>query len=673
MQHRIRWGILATGQIATTFAEAVTASANGTLTAVGSRSADNARAFAQRFPQVSDHCHSSYATLLADPEVDVIYISTPHPDHAAWAMRALQAGKAVLCENPLALNHAQTMTMVECARRAQGFLMEAFMYRLHPQMHKVQQLLAEGTIGEVRHIEASFGYHAPFDASSRIYANELGGGGILDVGCYPMSFVRAVAGSEPLQICAHARLGATGVDEWSAALLKFDAGVSAQIAAAVALQLQNTATIFGSNGIIHLPRPWLPADEYGAWSFELHRGGQTELIRGESAPLYVIEAEHVADLLGQGATESPLLSWQDSLNQALALDTWRREIGLTYQQEQPATHYGPLLGSLQPASRPLAQGRIAHLDKPVSRLVMGCDNQPSMSHASAMWDDYIEQGGNCFDTAYIYGDGAMETLLGHWHQQRGVRDQIVIIGKGAHSPDNFPECISPQLDTSLARLQSDYVDIYFLHRDNPDVPVSAFVDALNDEVKRGRIRAFGGSNWTLERVQAANDYARANGLQGFSAVSNNFSLALMREPIWPGTVASSTAPYMQYLTDNQLALMPWSSQARGFFTPWADQVIAAAAAENPAITSVQPTVEELQRVWFSEENFQRRERARLLAERHGVEMINIALAYVLCQPFPTFALIGPRVLQETANCVQSLQIHLTAEEIAYLELRLANV
>ena len=112
------------------------------------------------------------------------------------------------------------------------------------------------------------------------------------------------------------------------ALLKFDTGVSAQIATAVAVRLQNTATIFGSHGSIHLPRPWLPADENGAWSFELHRDGKTEIISGEAAPLYVLEAEHVTDLLREGAMQSPLLSWQDSLNQALALDTWRREIGL---------------------------------------------------------------------------------------------------------------------------------------------------------------------------------------------------------------------------------------------------------------------------------------------------------------------------------------------------------
>jgi len=667
-QQPIRWGVLATGHIARTFADALQASEKNTLLGVGSRTLSAAQSFAAKYPSVADHCYGSYQALLDDPDIDAVYISPPHTEHARWALRAIDAGKSVLCEKPMALNHAECMAIVDRAARNGQFLMEAFMYRLHPQMQRVQSLIAEGAIGDVRHIEASFGYHAPFDAGSRLFANELAGGGILDVGCYPLSFARTIVGSEALDIQAHGYLGTTGVDEWSAALLKFANGVSAQIATAVSAQLRNTATIYGSTGQIHLPNPWLPADKQGKWSFELQQGRQTETIHGTDANIYLIEADHVATALHQGQLESPILSWQDSLNNAHALDQWRAQIGLEYEQEKPASHTGPLIGALRQPAQPLESARIKHLDKPVSRLVMGCDNQPSMSHASVMWDNYFEQGGNCFDTAFIYGGGAMETLLGHWHQQRHIREDLVIIGKGAHTPDNYPEAIAPQLDISLERLQTDYVDLYFLHRDNLDLPVGDFVEALNEEVQRGRIRAFGGSNWTLERVQAANEYAQNKGLQGFSAVSNNFSLARMREPIWPGTVACSTAEYMRYLEQSQLALMPWSSQARGFFTPWADQVIAQIDAENPAVTTMQPTVDELRRVWFSEENFQRRERAARLAERYGVSMINIALAYVLRQPFPTFALVGPRLLAETRSCISSLNIPLSKEDIAFLEM-----
>lgn len=316
----------------------------------------------------------------------------------------------------------------------------------------------------------------------------------------------------------------------------------------------------------------------------------------------------------------------------------------------------------------MSYGTIPGLDKPVSHLVMGCDNQPGMSHASIMWDQFFELGGNAFDTAYIYGDGRMETLLGCWHSGRDLRDDLVIIGKGAHTPDNFPDRISPQLSESLDRLQTDHVDVYFLHRDNVDVPVSEFVDALNAEVDAGRIRTFGGSNWTLARIRAANEYATASGLQGFGAVSNNFSLARMVTPIWPGVEAASTPEFRRYLSESGMALLPWSSQARGFFTPWAGAVIDEEARENPVITTMQPTVAELRRTWFAPDNLLRRERAGELAEVLGVEMINVALAFVLRQPFPCFPLIGPRTLGEIRSCAAALAIELTDDQLRWLNL-----
>jgi aryl-alcohol dehydrogenase-like predicted oxidoreductase len=285
-----------------------------------------------------------------------------------------------------------------------------------------------------------------------------------------------------------------------------------------------------------------------------------------------------------------------------------------------------------------------------------------------MWDHYFESGGNAFDTAYIYGGGSMEKLLGRWHTSRGIRDDIVIIGKGAHTPDNHPEAVSRQLDRSLDRLETDQVDVYFLHRDNVDIPVGEFVSVLNEEAARGRIKAFGGSNWTLERVKAANAYAAENGLQPFTVLSNHFSLARMVEPIWPGVEAASGSRFREFLAASQIALFPWSSQARGFFTPWADPIIADRGAENRAVTTMQPTVAELKRTWFAPDNFERRARAGAVAKRLDVEMINIALAYVLNQPFPCFPLIGPRLLWETRSCLAALELALSAEEMAWLDL-----
>jgi aryl-alcohol dehydrogenase-like predicted oxidoreductase len=282
------------------------------------------------------------------------------------------------------------------------------------------------------------------------------------------------------------------------------------------------------------------------------------------------------------------------------------------------------------------------------------DNQVSMPHAAVMFDDFFEHGGTCFDTAYIYASGTCEKILGQWIKNRTIREQVVVLDKGAHTPNCTPEKLSSQLLESLTRLQTEYVDIYMLHRDNTDVPVGEFISVLNEHKAAGRMRVFGASNWSIERVDAANAWAAEHGLTGFSAISNNFSLARMVDPVWKGSISTSDADSRAWLTKTQLALMPWSSQARGFFTGRA----------RPDDFS-DP---ELVRSWYSEDNFRRLERANELAKKRGVLPINIALAYVLCQPFPTFPLIGPRMLTETHSSLPGLDITLTPEELRWLNL-----
>ena len=200
-----RWGILATGRIAKTLGDAVVASATGELVAVGSRSQASAEAFATNYDGLT--AHETYQGLIDDPDVDALYVATPHPQHAEWTIKALEAGKAVLCEKPMAVNHPQVMAMVQKATDTQTFLMEAFMYRTHPQTRRLIELLREGAIGEIRHIHASFGFHAPFNAQHRLFANDLAGGGIMDVGCYPVSMARLIADAEPERVSGHGRLG----------------------------------------------------------------------------------------------------------------------------------------------------------------------------------------------------------------------------------------------------------------------------------------------------------------------------------------------------------------------------------------------------------------------------------------------------------------------------------
>lgn len=661
----IRWGIIGTGTIADTFATALSTMPDTTLGAVCSRTDERAAEFAQRFdiPQ-----RYSDVEQMAQADIDVVYVATPHTDHAAASIRMLNAGKHVLCEKPMGLNHAQVMSMITAARGAGVFLMEAFMYRVHPQTLRVCELVNDGAIGDVRHIEAQFGYHAPFNADSRLFANALAGGGIMDVGCYPLSFARLLLG-EPETVAARGHLGRTGVDEWSAALLGFANGATAQLATSVSLSLSNTATVYGSEGRLELSNPWVVLGDRSNWSIDLVRGTERESISGSNRDVYQLQAEHVASCLQADLVESPIVSLSDSEGNAVALDKWRAAIGLEYQQEQPATHYGalPRLARTEAAAA-LSRQNFAWTDKTVAPLVMGCDNQPSMSHAAAMWDHFVQCGGNCFDTAYIYGGGKMESLLGHWLKQRNNREDIVIIGKGAHSPHCFPEFIASELDQSLDRLQTDYVDLYFMHRDNLDVPVDEFVDALEAEVARGRIRAYGGSNWSLERLQAANDYANEVSAQGFRALSNNFSLAYMEAPVWPGVAAVNEPEFRDYLTRTGITLVPWSSQARGFFTPWGESIIAQSDGRQAPVSTMQPDAEELQRVWFSERNFARRARAQELAEQHGVDLIQVALAYVLHQPFPTLPIIGPRVHSETDSSIRGANLRLSAAEIKSLEL-----
>ena len=198
------------------------------------------------------------------------------------------------------------------------------------------------------------------------------------------------------------------------------------------------------------------------------------------------------------------MTWQDSLGNAKTLDRWRAEAGVVFELEKPERLTTPVHGRpLSVRRKTMRHGTITGLDKPVSRLVMGCDNQPNAPHAAVMFDNYFEYAGNTFDTAHIYGGGRMEALLGSWIANRGVREDVVVIGKGAHTPANFPDRVGPQLDVTLDRLQTDYVDLYFLHRDNVDVPVDEWLDVLNAEQAAGRIRVFGASNWSLARVRAA--------------------------------------------------------------------------------------------------------------------------------------------------------------------------
>jgi len=659
---KLKWGILGTGNIAKAFANGLLKSKSSELIAVGSRSQESADKFGEEF-KVSRR-HASYEALLADTEVQAVYICTPHPMHAEWAIKTAEAKKHILCEKPIGLNHAEAMAITEAAIRNDVFCMEAFMYRCHPQTKKLVELIKEKVIGDVRVIQATFSFHAGFNADSRLFANKLAGGGILDVGCYCTSMAGLIAGAaqgkemvDALEVKAVGYNGPTSVDHWTAAVVKYPGNIVAQLSTGVEVNQESVVRIFGSGGNIFVPSPWFCSRHGEPSKIIVNRNGKPseEVIVESGMDLYSIEADTVGASIEKRQAPSPAMTTFDSLSNLRTMDAWREQIGLEYEAEKwanvPTVHRKPLVVS---SKHNMTYGTIPGLEKKVSRLVMGVDNQRNMPHAAVMFDDYIERGGNCFDSAYIYAGGKLEKLLGQYIKNRGVREQAVILDKGAHSPFCNPKDLSKQFKESLERLQMSYVDIYMMHRDNLDVPVGEFVDVLNEFHRAGEMKVFGGSNWSIERVEAANEYAKKKSLKGFSVVSNNFSLARMVDPIWGGCISASDPASRAWFTKHQIALMPWSSQARGFFTERA----------HPDDKSDA----EMVRCWYAEDNWKRRERVLELAKKKGVLPINVALAYVLCQPFPTFPLIGPRILSETRTSLPGLDVKLTPDEVKWLNL-----
>jgi len=291
----------------------------------------------------------------------------------------------------------------------------------------------------------------------------------------------------------------------------------------------------------------------------------------------------------------------------------------------------------------------------ISTLIMGCDNQGTVESAAPVWDAWWEAGGNGFDTAFVYGQGLHESVLGQWLRSRGVADQAQVIAKGAHTPFCLPDAIGEQLAQSLDRLQLDHAPAYIMHRDNEDVPVGEFVEALNALHDQGRIGAFGGSNWSVARFEAANAYALAKGLRPMSILNNNLSLAVMEQPVWAGCITSNTPETLAFLRDSGTAHVSWSSQARGYFFRQGVRT------ELPEDTSPDTCFD-------SPANNERRARAQALAAAHGVEAHNIAMAWVLGQSFPSLALIGPRTAQEVATTLPALSLRLSGDELAWLNL-----
>lgn len=654
----LKWGIIGTGNIAGVFADALSQTQRGQCQAVAGRDAAKAKAFAKQrnIPQ----SYGSYASLLLDQDIDAVYVATPHPMHAEWVIKAAEAGKHILCEKPMTMSWADTMTVIDAARRHDVFLMEAFMYRCAPQTEKLVALIRDKAIGDIRMIDATFGFNAAFNRKSRLFDAKLGGGGILDVGGYPMSMARLIAGTalgvdvaEPMEVKASAHIGPSGVDEWTAATAAFEGGIVARLATGVRCAMENKVVIYGDKGKIEVPAPWF-CQGREAGSTTILVNDQRVRIQAKRG-VYAMEAETVAASIERRQASAPAMSWNDSLGQAKALDLWKQAIGLEYPAEMAKAYRTTLshrpLKVRQPVLMPY--GTIPDVEKPISKLAMGTMAASSIGHATALYDEFFARGGNIWDTAYIYKGGTSETLLGQWIQNRRCREKVVIMAKGAHTPYCDPANLVSQLNESLERLQTDYADLYFMHRDNEDIPVEEFVDVLNQLRDEGRIHAFGVSNWTLKRVKEANRYALKRGVKGMVAVSNNFSLAQLVNPLWGVSLTSSQPEFRAWHEKTGTPCFGWSSQAQGFFDPSQ----AAPRKRNPA----------LEPYWYSSDNFERQKRALQLARQKDCHPMAIATAYCLAQSFPLYVLVGPATLMELNSTFDALKVTLSQDEVEWLE------
>ena len=345
MQDRVRWGLLATGAIAKAFARGVMASTTGELVAVGSRTKTRAVEFGCEFGIPRQH--GSYEDLLADPGVEAVYISTPHPQHAEWTIKAAEAGKHILVEKPIAVNQHDAQAMIKAADAAGVFLMEAYMYRCHPQTARLVELIRERAIGDVRVISATFSFNAGFNPASRIWANELAGGGILDVGGYTVSISRLIAGAalglpfaDPVAVTGAGSLHPeTGVDAWAVGTLKFQGGIVATVATGVGVSQENAVRVYGSEGSIVLPDPYVAGRE-GAASSRILVHRQDKQLREVDIESRVTSFTHEADVCGTAIragrreAESPAMTWADTIGNIRAQDAWRAAIGLTYAAEK---------------------------------------------------------------------------------------------------------------------------------------------------------------------------------------------------------------------------------------------------------------------------------------------------------------------------------------------------
>lgn len=339
----LAWGILGTGNIARKMAAGIKGSTTGHLAAVGSRSLDTAKAFAREFGV--PRAFGSYEDVVNSDEVEAVYISLPNHLHEEWTIRCAAAGKHILCEKPFTVNRAQAERAIAAVRAARVFLMEAFMYRCHPLTARLIEIVRAGDIGEVRLIQGNFAYNMGLQLENIRLSNPAAGGGIMDVGCYPMSLARLVAGAargnpflNPVEVSGAALIGERSrVDEQATAAVKFPGCCVAALACGTQVAIDNTFRIWGSEGNISIPVPWhVPHKDARLLVQRKGETAPTELLIDSPAPLYTQQVDVVAAAIRNRDVEAkhPAMTWADTLGNMAALDAWRADVGLCFDCER---------------------------------------------------------------------------------------------------------------------------------------------------------------------------------------------------------------------------------------------------------------------------------------------------------------------------------------------------
>ncbi len=343
---KIKWGIIGPGTIANNFADALKESYSGELKAIASFSNERRKTFGDKYNIDNNLRFNNYDELLNSDEVDAVYISTPHTLHAELSIKAAGKGKHILCEKPAAVNFIQGEKVINAVREAGVFYKEGFMYRCHPQIPALLDLLKSKVIGNVKRIKSSFGFDmAKIIPEHRLFSKELAGGAILDVGLYPISFSRMIAAVSsdkkfinPTSITAKAEIGETGVDEISYATMKFDNGVVAEAQTAIMKNMNNNAIIECSEGTIIVDNPWMPGRDGGPYKtfIKIIKNGNEEIKEFKGPEhLFFFEAELSSQsiLKEKQQVPHPGMTWEDTLGNLKVLDQWRKLINYSIKED----------------------------------------------------------------------------------------------------------------------------------------------------------------------------------------------------------------------------------------------------------------------------------------------------------------------------------------------------